>query len=60
MSKKRPSDAPVESEAPAKREKAPEFNGTVFKTMLKNPTTAMKGKSILTVCDITWRTLCRV
>ncbi|PWA28006.1 hypothetical protein CCH79_00012128, partial [Gambusia affinis] len=43
MSKKRPSDAPVESEAPAKREKAPEFNGTVFKTMLKNPTTAMKG-----------------
>ncbi|XP_014875164.1 nucleolar pre-ribosomal-associated protein 1 [Poecilia latipinna] len=43
MSKKRPSDAPVESEAPAKKEKAPEFNGTVFKTMLKNPTTAMKG-----------------
>ncbi|XP_032401575.1 nucleolar pre-ribosomal-associated protein 1 isoform X2 [Xiphophorus hellerii] len=43
MSKKRPSDAPVESEAPAKKEKAPEFNGTVFKIMLKNPTTAMKG-----------------
>uniref|UniRef100_A0A3B5LBN4 Uncharacterized protein n=1 Tax=Xiphophorus couchianus TaxID=32473 RepID=A0A3B5LBN4_9TELE len=43
MSKKRPSDAPVESEAPAKKEKALEFNGTVFKTMLKNPTTAMKG-----------------
>uniref|UniRef100_A0A3B5PXZ0 URB1 ribosome biogenesis homolog n=1 Tax=Xiphophorus maculatus TaxID=8083 RepID=A0A3B5PXZ0_XIPMA len=43
MSKKRPSDAPVESEAPAKKEKVSEFNGTVFKTMLKNPTTAMKG-----------------
>ncbi|KAM4742564.1 nucleolar pre-ribosomal-associated protein 1 [Anableps anableps] len=43
MSKKRPSDTLAESEAPVKKEKAPEFNGTVFKTMLKNPTTAMKG-----------------
>uniref|UniRef100_A0A3Q2DX97 URB1 ribosome biogenesis homolog n=1 Tax=Cyprinodon variegatus TaxID=28743 RepID=A0A3Q2DX97_CYPVA len=43
MGKKRQSDASADSEAPLKKEKAPEFNGTVFKTMLKNPTTAMKG-----------------
>ncbi|MED6278802.1 nucleolar pre-ribosomal-associated protein 1, partial [Characodon lateralis] len=43
MSKKRPSDASVETELPVKKEKAPEFNGTAFKTMLKNPTTALKG-----------------
>uniref|UniRef100_A0A3Q2P3W2 URB1 ribosome biogenesis homolog n=1 Tax=Fundulus heteroclitus TaxID=8078 RepID=A0A3Q2P3W2_FUNHE len=44
MGKKRPGDASAEPESPAKKEKAPEFNGTVFKSMLKNPTTAMKGK----------------
>uniref|UniRef100_A0A3Q3JWH8 URB1 ribosome biogenesis homolog n=1 Tax=Monopterus albus TaxID=43700 RepID=A0A3Q3JWH8_MONAL len=33
----------VESDAPVKKEKVPEFNGTVFKAMLKDPTTAMKG-----------------
>lgn len=47
MSKKRTSDAMAEFEAPVKKDKAPEFNGTVFKTMLKNPTTAMKGNHIL-------------
>ncbi|KAM4590476.1 nucleolar pre-ribosomal-associated protein 1 [Fundulus diaphanus] len=43
MGKKRPGDALAEPESPAKKEKAPEFNGTVFKSMLKTPTTAMKG-----------------
>ncbi|XP_013868182.1 nucleolar pre-ribosomal-associated protein 1 [Austrofundulus limnaeus] len=42
MDKKRRSDVPAESEPPEKR-KAPEFNGTEFKTMLRNPTTAMRG-----------------
>lgn len=45
MDKKRRSDVPAESEPPEKR-KAPEFNGTEFKTMLRNPTTAMRGRWI--------------
>ncbi|XP_037534219.1 nucleolar pre-ribosomal-associated protein 1 [Nematolebias whitei] len=43
MSKKRRSDFPPESDPPEKKEKVPEFNGTEFKAMLRNPTTAMKG-----------------
>ncbi|XP_028321135.1 nucleolar pre-ribosomal-associated protein 1 [Gouania willdenowi] len=43
MSKKRRSEVSLDSKTPAKKEKAPEFNGTVFKSMLKDPTTAMKG-----------------
>ncbi|XP_074535890.1 nucleolar pre-ribosomal-associated protein 1 [Halichoeres trimaculatus] len=43
MSKKRPSEDSVESESPAKKEKVPEFNGTAFKALLKDPTTARKG-----------------
>ncbi|XP_068441753.1 nucleolar pre-ribosomal-associated protein 1 isoform X2 [Clinocottus analis] len=42
MGKKRQSEDSAESNTPAKRE-VPEFNGTVFKAMLKEPTTAMKG-----------------
>ncbi|CAN9511010.1 unnamed protein product [Ophioblennius macclurei] len=41
--KKRPSGVSVESDAPLKKEKLAEFNGTEFKAMLKEPTTAMKG-----------------
>ncbi|XP_028275754.1 nucleolar pre-ribosomal-associated protein 1 isoform X2 [Parambassis ranga] len=43
MGKKRSSDVPPDSNTPAKKNKVPEFNGTVFKSMLKEPTTAMKG-----------------
>ncbi|KAM7399033.1 hypothetical protein PAMP_018327 [Pampus punctatissimus] len=43
MSKKRRSEDSAESNTPVKKEKATEFNGTVFKAMLKEPTTAMKG-----------------
>ncbi|KAM9358652.1 nucleolar pre-ribosomal-associated protein 1 [Symphorus nematophorus] len=43
MSKKRPSEDSAESNTPLKKEKVPEFNGTAFKTMLKDPSTAMKG-----------------
>ncbi|XP_047450940.1 nucleolar pre-ribosomal-associated protein 1 isoform X2 [Mugil cephalus] len=43
MGKKRSSEDSAESDTPAKKEKVPEFNGTVFKAMLKEPTTAMKG-----------------
>lgn len=42
MGKKRRSEDSVESNTPVK--KVPEFNGTVFKVMLKEPTTAMKGE----------------
>ncbi|KAM8903347.1 nucleolar pre-ribosomal-associated protein 1 [Spinachia spinachia] len=42
MGKKRRSEDFAESNAPLKKE-TPEFNGTVFKAMLKEPTTAMKG-----------------
>uniref|UniRef100_A0A7N6A9G1 URB1 ribosome biogenesis homolog n=1 Tax=Anabas testudineus TaxID=64144 RepID=A0A7N6A9G1_ANATE len=41
MGKKRRSEDSAESSAAVK--KVPEFNGTVFKAMLKEPTTAMKG-----------------
>lgn len=34
----------MESNTPAKKVKAPEFNGTAFKAMLKDPGTAMKGR----------------
>lgn len=42
MSKKRRSEDSTESNVPAK--KGAEFNGTVFKATLKDPTTAMKGE----------------
>ncbi|XP_054454141.1 nucleolar pre-ribosomal-associated protein 1 [Anoplopoma fimbria] len=42
MAKKRQSEDSAESNTPVKKE-VPEFNGTVFKAMLKEPTTAMKG-----------------
>ncbi|XP_059187700.1 nucleolar pre-ribosomal-associated protein 1 isoform X2 [Centropristis striata] len=42
MGKKRHSEDSAESSTPVKKE-VPEFNGTVFKAMLKEPTTAMKG-----------------
>ncbi|XP_041850678.1 nucleolar pre-ribosomal-associated protein 1 [Melanotaenia boesemani] len=43
MGKKRSSEVSAETGVPVKKEKAPEFNGTEFKAMLKGPTTAMKG-----------------
>ncbi|XP_063349998.1 nucleolar pre-ribosomal-associated protein 1 [Pelmatolapia mariae] len=43
MGKKRRNDESAESDTPRKKETIPEFNGTVFKAMLKDPTTAMKG-----------------
>lgn len=46
MSKKRRSDVPPESDPREKKDKVPEFNGTEFKAMLRNPTTAMKGKRL--------------
>ncbi|XP_056297460.1 nucleolar pre-ribosomal-associated protein 1 isoform X2 [Pseudoliparis swirei] len=42
MGQKRKSEDSMKSDTPAKKE-VPEFNGTVFKAMLKQPTTAMKG-----------------
>ncbi|XP_031719530.1 nucleolar pre-ribosomal-associated protein 1 isoform X1 [Anarrhichthys ocellatus] len=42
MGKKRQNEDSAESNTPVKKE-VPEFNGTVFKAMLKEPTTAMKG-----------------
>ncbi|KAM4566488.1 nucleolar pre-ribosomal-associated protein 1 [Odontesthes bonariensis] len=43
MGKKRCSEVSAETDVPVKKEKVPEFNGTEFKVMLTNPTTAMKG-----------------
>ncbi|XP_041796305.1 nucleolar pre-ribosomal-associated protein 1 isoform X2 [Chelmon rostratus] len=43
MGKKRHSEGSTESNTPVKKEKVPEFNGTAFKAMLKEPSTAMKG-----------------
>ncbi|XP_039986899.1 nucleolar pre-ribosomal-associated protein 1 [Xiphias gladius] len=48
MGKRRRSEGSEEPNAPVKREKVPEFNGTVFKAMLKEPTTAMKGLETFT------------
>ncbi|KAK2912907.1 nucleolar pre-ribosomal-associated protein 1 isoform X1 [Channa argus] len=42
MGKRRLNDS-VESNSLVKKEKQAEFNGTIFKAMLKEPTTAMKG-----------------
>lgn len=50
MGKKRHSEDSAESNTPVKKEKVPEFNGTAFKAMLKEPTTAMKGECICTNC----------
>lgn len=50
MGKKRSSEDSAESNTPVKTETVPEFNGTVLKAMLKDPTTAMKGEWICTVC----------
>lgn len=46
MNKKRRSEDSAESNTPAKKVKAPEFNGTAFKAMLKDPGTAMKGNIV--------------
>lgn len=46
MGKKRHSEGSTESNTPVKKEKVPEFNGTAFKAMLKEPSTAMKGECI--------------
>ncbi|XP_061916834.1 nucleolar pre-ribosomal-associated protein 1 [Entelurus aequoreus] len=43
MSRKRCNKDAVEHHVAAKKEKFSEFNGTVFKSMLKDPTQAMKG-----------------
>ncbi|XP_072316400.1 nucleolar pre-ribosomal-associated protein 1 [Eucyclogobius newberryi] len=43
MGKKRQNEDKAEQHVPAKKDKFAEFNGTVFKTMLKEPTQAMKG-----------------
>ncbi|XP_068174249.1 nucleolar pre-ribosomal-associated protein 1 [Antennarius striatus] len=43
MGKKRPSKDSTESKIPVKKAKAPEFNGTAFKAMLKDSSSAMKG-----------------
>nr|XP_057936089.1 nucleolar pre-ribosomal-associated protein 1 isoform X2 [Doryrhamphus excisus] len=43
MGKKRTNEDAVGSEVTAKKEMLSEFNGTVFKAMLKDPTTAIKG-----------------
>lgn len=47
MSKKRPNKDKGVSQTPAKVSKKDvlEFNGTVFKSMLQDPTSVMKGKS---------------
>lgn len=50
MGKKRHSEDSAESNTPVKKEKVPEFNGTAFKAMLKEPTTAMKGECICINC----------
>lgn len=47
MNKKRRGEDSAESNTPAKKLKAPEFNGTAFKAMLKDPGTAMKGRVML-------------
>lgn len=46
MSKKRPNKDKGVSQTPAKVSKKDplEFNGTVFKSMLQDPTSVMKGK----------------
>lgn len=49
MGKKRHSDDSGESNTPAKKEMVPEFNGTAFKAMLKEPSTATKGEFICTI-----------
>lgn len=48
MGKKRHSEDSAGTNTPAKKEKVPEFNGTAFKTMLKDPGTAMKGERLCT------------
>lgn len=45
MGKKRRSEDSADHNAPLKKATFPEFNGTVFKSMLKDPTQAMKGQS---------------
>ena len=44
MGKKRPSEDSEVSEPQAKKVTLTEFNGTIFKSMLKDPTKAMKGE----------------
>lgn len=46
MGKRRRSEDSVESNTLVKKE-LPEFNGTAFKAMLKEPSTAMKGECTL-------------
>uniref|UniRef100_A0A668T7V7 URB1 ribosome biogenesis homolog n=1 Tax=Oreochromis aureus TaxID=47969 RepID=A0A668T7V7_OREAU len=59
MGKKRRNDESAESDTPRKKETIPEFNGTVFKAMLKDPTTAMKGleKFMSTAKKLPWSDL---
>lgn len=53
MGKKRHGDDSAGTNTPAKKDKVPEFNGTLFKTMLKDPGTAMKGEFMYTVTSLT-------
>lgn len=50
MSKKRISDDSTESTPPVKISKDTEFSGTAFKTMLKEPSSAMNGEFIRSRC----------
>lgn len=45
MGKTRLNEDAAEPNTVAKKVKMTEFTGTLFKNMLKDPTTAMKGKS---------------
>lgn len=50
MGKKRSSDDSTESNPPVKISKVTEFSGTAFKTMLKEPSSAMNGEFIRSRC----------
>lgn len=52
MSKKRRGEESAESNSAGKKAKDPEFNGTAFKAMLKEPSTAAKGESVCTFSHI--------
>lgn len=50
MGKKRISDDSTESNPPVKIPRVTEFSGTAFKTLLKEPSSAMNGKFIPSRC----------
>lgn len=50
MGKKRISCDSTESNKPVKISKVTEFSGTAFKTMLKEPSSAMNGEFIRSRC----------